>query len=60
MRRQITKTQFYRSGGFAKPEQHVKSCEQPAPVLVEYELLCRKGEGKAMLGIDPKWSRDKS
>ena len=30
-----------------KPEQHVKSCEQPAPVLVEYELLCRKGEGKA-------------
>ena len=30
-----------------KPEQHVKGCEQPAPVLVEYELLCRKGEGKA-------------
>lgn len=30
-----------------KPEQYVKGYEQPAPVLVEYELWCREGEGKA-------------
>lgn len=30
-----------------KPEQYVKSYEQPAPVLVEHELWCREGEGKA-------------
>ena len=28
------------------PEKYVKGHEQPAPVLVEYELWCRKGEGK--------------
>lgn len=29
------------------PEKHVKGHEQPASVLVEYELRCREGEGKA-------------
>ena len=28
------------------PEKYVKGHEQPAPVLVEYELWCREGEGK--------------
>ena len=28
------------------PEKYVKGTQQPAPVLVEYELWCREGEGK--------------
>ena len=28
------------------PEKYVKGTQQPVPVLVEYELLCREGEGK--------------
>ena len=28
------------------PEKYVKGSDQPAPVLVEYELRCREGEGK--------------
>ena len=28
------------------PERYVEGHEQPAPVLVEYELRCREGEGK--------------
>ena len=28
------------------PEKYVKGGDQPAPVLVEYELRCREGEGK--------------
>ena len=28
------------------PKKYVKGHEQPAPVLVEYELWCREGEGK--------------
>ena len=28
------------------PEKYVKGHEQPAPVLVEYELWCREGKGK--------------
>lgn len=28
------------------PEKYVKGTQQPVPVLVEYELWCREGEGK--------------
>lgn len=28
------------------PEKYVNGAQQPAPVLVEYELWCREGEGK--------------